>query len=113
MRVPLLAVSREVTMMNKDTIKKMKKATDTQFESIRERGCYKYVKADFDIEYQIALELAQARKEANLTQLQIAKLMDTQQSVVSRIERGANVSVATIARYAAACGKQLVIQVVS
>lgn len=98
--------------MNKDTIKKMQKATDTQFKSIREKSCYKGVKADFDIEYQVALELAQARKEANLTQLQIAELRDTQQSVVSRIERGATVSVATVARYAAACGKQLVIQVV-
>ncbi len=99
-------------MMNKDTLKKMKKATDEQFENIRNMKCYQGVKADFDVEYHIAMELAQARKEANLTQLQIAKLMDTQQSVVSRIESGANVSVATVARYAAACGKHLEIQVV-
>ena len=88
----------------------LKKAADEQFKNIRNMKCYHGVKVDF--EYHIALELAQARKEANLTQLQIAKLMDTQQSVVSRIERGANVSVATVARYAAACGKHLEIQVV-
>ena len=99
-------------MMNNDTISKMKKATDTQFKNIRDKKCYKRVKSDFDVEYQVALELTQAREEANLTQLQIAKLMDTQQSVVSRIERGSNVSVATVARYAAACGKHLEIQVV-
>ncbi len=99
-------------MMNNETLTKMKKATDKQFNNIRGMGCYKGVKDNFDVEYQVALELAQARKEANLSQSQIAKLMGTQQSVVSRIERGSNVSVATVARYAAACGKHLEIQVV-
>ncbi len=98
--------------MNKKMLAEMKKATDKQFKSIRSKECYKEVKANFEIEYHVAMELAQARKDANLTQSQIAELMDTQQSVVSRIERGANVSVATIARYAAACGKHLEIQVV-
>ena len=98
--------------MNKKTLAKMKKETEKQFKGIREKECYKDVKANFEIEYRVALELAQARKAANLTQLQIAELMDTKQSVVSRIERGANVSVATVARYAEACGKHLEIQVV-
>ena len=61
--------------------------------------------------HQVASELAAARKEAGLTQAQIAAIMGTTQSVVSRIERGANISVETISRYAHACGKRLEVHV--
>jgi hypothetical protein len=38
--------------------------------------------------------------------------MKTTQSVVSRIESGANASLDTLNRYAAACGKRLVLKMV-
>lgn len=98
-------------MLNKNTVQRMAKATKSQAEGIREHPCYKDVKREFMLEYQIASELAAARKASGLTQAQIAAVMGTTQSVVSRIESGANVSVETIARYAQACGKKLEVHV--
>ena len=38
--------------------------------------------------------------------------MNTKQSVVSRIENGCNVSIETLAKYAAACGKKVELKLV-
>jgi ribosome-binding protein aMBF1 (putative translation factor) len=89
----------------------MKQATAEQMAEIRQHPCYEEIKREFDLEYQVASELAAARKEAGLTQTQIAAIMGTTQSVISRIERGANISVETIGRYAHACGKRLEVHV--
>ena len=43
----------------------------------------------FEVEYESPRELAEARKDADLTEAEIAALMGTTQSVVSRIESGA------------------------
>jgi transcriptional regulator with XRE-family HTH domain len=69
------------------------------------------VTREFSVEYEVARELAEARRGAGLTQTEIAALMGTTQSVVSRIESGANVSVETVARYAAACGRRLQVRI--
>lgn len=98
-------------MLSRGTIERMKRATDEQAQRIRDLPGYEKVKREFDLEYQVASELAAARKEAGLTQAQVAAIMGTTQSVVSRIERGANISVETISRYAHACGKRLEVRV--
>jgi DNA-binding XRE family transcriptional regulator len=58
--------------------------------------------------------LLAARREAGLTQAQVAERMGTQPPAVARLERALasgkhSPSVATIRRYLAACGKQLVV----
>ena len=58
--------------------------------------------------------LLEARREAGLTQSQVAERMGTQAPAVARLERALasgkhSPSVATIRRYLAACGKQLVV----
>ena len=58
--------------------------------------------------------LLEARREAGLTQAQVAERMGTQAPAVARLERALasgkhSPSVATIRRYLAACGKQLVV----
>ena len=58
--------------------------------------------------------LLEARREAGLTQAQVADRMGTQAPAVARMERALasgkhSPSVATIRRYLAACGKQLVV----
>lgn len=98
-------------MLSKNTIERMKRATVEQAQRIRELPGYEKAKRKFELEYQIASELAAARKGAGLTQAQIAAIMGTTQSVVSRIERGANISVETISRYAHACGRRLEVHV--
>jgi ribosome-binding protein aMBF1 (putative translation factor) len=97
--------------MDKQTIEHMRKTTEEQAQQIRALPGYDEFKREFNLEYQIASELATARQEAGLTQAQIAAIMGTTQSVVSRIERGANISVETISRYAHACGKRLEVHV--
>ena len=66
----------------------------------------------FEIEYTIAKILHETRVEANITQKEIAEKMNTRQSVVSRIENGCNVSIETLAKYAAACGKRVELKLV-
>lgn len=63
-----------------------------------------------DIEARRALggSLARARKQAGLTQIQLAALASVQQAEISRIERGhANPTVSTLARIAQATGARL------
>ena len=60
-------------------------------------------------------ELLKARKAAGLTQTEVAARMGVSQPVLARIEgslgsRKSSPSLATLRRYAAACGKKLVIR---
>lgn len=99
-------------MINKDTLAKMKAAQKEQAKEIRKLDCFEEVSQEFNLEYDLAKELHDARTDAHLTQADIAARMGTTQSVISRIERGSNVSVETLAKYAKACGKQLEVHLV-
>ena len=98
-------------MKTTDTLKNMRTAHEKQASAIRKKECYNRVSEEFDIEYQVARDLQSARKRNHLTQSELAERMGTTQSVVSRVERGSNVSVETLARYAAACGARLQIKI--
>lgn len=75
------------------------------------------VKAAYDVledEYGALRAVLTARREAGLTQAQIAERMGTTASAVSRLEASLtsekhSPSFATLRKYAAACGKRLVI----
>ena len=59
--------------------------------------------------------LLKARSEAGLTQAQVAERMGTQPPAVARLERALatgkhSPSLATLRKYAQACGKELVLQ---
>jgi DNA-binding XRE family transcriptional regulator len=59
--------------------------------------------------------LLKARQEAGLTQTQVAERMGTQPPAIARLERALatgkhSPSVATLRKYAEACGKELVFQ---
>ena len=63
---------------------------------------------DLELEYEIALELIQARMTSGLTQAEIASRMGTTQSVIARLESGRILpSVRTLSQYAKATGKHL------
>jgi predicted transcriptional regulator len=60
--------------------------------------------------------LLKARREAGLTQAQIAERMGTQPPAVARLERALatgkhSPSIATLRKYLKACGKRLILQV--
>ena len=98
-------------MKTNDSIKKMRAAHEKQAEAIRKKPCYDRVSEEVDIEYQVARDLQSVRKSKQLTQAELAERMGTTQSVVSRVEKGSNVSIETLARYAAACGARLNIKI--
>lgn len=57
---------------------------------------------------QVIDELAAARREANLSQTEVAARMGTSQSVVARLESGGiDARLSTLQRYAAAVGQEL------
>lgn len=60
--------------------------------------------------------LLKARRDAGLTQAQVAERMGTQAPAVARLERSLatgkhSPSIATVRRYAKACGKRLVLRI--
>jgi DNA-binding XRE family transcriptional regulator len=70
-----------------------------------------------DDEFAALAALLQARKEAGLTQADVALRMGVSQPVLARIEsslgsRKHSPSLSTLRRYAAACGKKLIIQMI-
>jgi DNA-binding XRE family transcriptional regulator len=67
-------------------------------------------------EFALLDALLKARREAGLTQAQVAERMGTQAPAVARLERALasgkhSPSVATLRKYVKACGKRLVLQV--
>jgi ribosome-binding protein aMBF1 (putative translation factor) len=64
-------------------------------------------------EFALAQEMIEARNRAGLTQLQVAKRINTTQSVVARLESGTSMpSTRTLQRYAKATGSRLSIRFV-
>ena len=60
---------------------------------------------------QVIEELAAARREASLSQTEVAARMGTSQSVVARLESGQiDVRLSTLQRYAAAVGHDLSVE---
>ena len=65
------------------------------------------VKEMFD-RMEIIEAMYKARREAGLTQQQIADRLGTNRSYIAALERGRkNITFATLAKYAAACGKKV------
>ncbi len=56
---------------------------------------------------ELARELAERRREAGLTQTELAERMGTSQGQVTRFESGADTRLSTVARYAAAVGMKV------
>lgn len=61
-------------------------------------------------EFSVASALIQARTQANLTQAEVARRMNTTQSVVARLEGGANLSLKMLRRYAQATDTRINIE---
>lgn len=67
---------------------------------------------DVDAEVRLAVEIAEARESAGLSQAQLAMALHTKQSNISRIERGAqNVTAGTLKKIAKALHCRLYIQI--
>jgi len=58
-------------------------------------------------EFTVAAEVIRARKEAGLTQVQLAERMETTQAVIARMEGGNLPSIRTLKRLAKATGTHL------
>jgi predicted transcriptional regulator len=66
---------------------------------------------ELEDEFEVSRALIEARSNANLTQAEVAAIMETSQAAVARLEGGSrNPSVATLKKYAKATGSHLKIQ---
>lgn len=97
--------------MNSKKLKEMKERGDKLFADIEKLPDYKKESSLFDIEYNVARELYNARKKAKISQAELALKLKTTQSAISRMESGSNVSIAKLYEYAAACGARLKIKI--
>ena len=60
--------------------------------------------------FRLKEELYKARREAKLTQKELARRMGTSQTYIAAVEHGKkNITFSTLARYARACGKKIVL----
>ena len=60
--------------------------------------------------FRLREELYKARREAKLTQKELARRMGTSQTYIAAVEHGKkNITFSTLARYARACGKKIVL----
>lgn len=58
--------------------------------------------------FRLKEELYKARREAKLTQKELARRMGTSQTYIAAVEHGKkNITFSTLARYARACGKKI------
>ena len=58
----------------------------------------------------LIIALYKARKEAGLTQKELAERLGTKQTYIAALERGKkNITFSTLARYARACGKKVAV----
>lgn len=102
--------------MNKDKFKPVSHDANAVAEWLQDPE----FKAAYDAlegEYASLAELLRARREAGLTQAEVAQRMGTTNSAVSRLEASLlslkhTPSLATLRKYAAACGKKLEIHLV-
>jgi transcriptional regulator with XRE-family HTH domain len=62
---------------------------------------------DAEARQAFARELAEKRRSSGKTQTQVAALMETSASIVSRLEAGSDVRISTLEKYVAAIGMQL------
>ena len=60
--------------------------------------------AAWDREYNATVAMYKARQEAKLSQAEVARRMNVPRTSVYRIERGQNVTIATLTKYLRACG---------
>jgi len=81
---------------------------DESFAKWREDPAYVEAYEALDEEFTLAAALIEARSDANISQEEIARRMQTSQPAVARLEGGhGNPSLNTLRRYAAATGTRL------
>lgn len=103
--------------MTKDSYKPIRLDSARELRSARQRPGFKAAWDALDEEYAALDALLAARQEAGLTQEALAELMGTTKSAISRLESSFrndrhSPSFATLKRYAHACGKKLLVQLV-
>ncbi|MFQ5662035.1 MAG: helix-turn-helix domain-containing protein [Candidatus Paceibacteria bacterium] len=101
--------------MNKKTKnKKIEKATDFQVhlkEMLKDKEFKKYYD-EYGKQLEIAYQVLQLRKEANMSQSELAKKIGTTQSNIARVESGKqNFTVATLNKIASTFNKQLKVSI--
>lgn len=103
--------------MDNEPFKPVPLNTKVELACAMRRPGFKAAWDELEEEYVALNELLQARKQAGLTQEEVASRMGTTKSAVSRLETSIrsnthSPSFATLRKYAHACGKRLVIKMV-
>jgi DNA-binding XRE family transcriptional regulator len=95
----------------------LRTSSSRELRLAKQRPGFKAAWEALDEEYAALDALLAARQEAGLTQEALAELMGTTKSAISRLESSFrndrhSPSFATLKRYAHACGKKLLVQLV-
>ena len=81
---------------------------DAYIDELAETDPLIYEKIEAAVERQtLARDLAQRRRDAGLTQCEVAERMGTSQGQIARFESGADTRMSTVARYATAVGARI------
>lgn len=99
---------KEEKQMSRDGLAALKErlARRTSEEMAAEEADPKFMEgfAAWEREYRATVAMYKARQEAGLSQAEVARRMHVPRASVYRIEKGQNVTIATLTRYLRACG---------
>jgi ribosome-binding protein aMBF1 (putative translation factor) len=103
--------------MAKDTYRPVRLDTEAAIAEAMSRPGFKQAWNELEAEYAALDSLLTARKLAGLSQKELAARMGTTKSAISRLESSLrdskhSPSFATLKKYANACGKKLIVQLV-
>ncbi|SDY01298.1 Helix-turn-helix [Allochromatium warmingii] len=103
--------------MNTEHFKPIRLDTQAELTRAMQQPAFKAAWDELEESYSALNELLRARKQAGLTQEEVAARMGTTKSAVSRLEASirnekGSPSFATLRKYAHACGKQLIIKLI-
>ena len=86
--------------------------TKARHEKVQKQPGFWDQYAAWDREYNATVVMHKARLDAKLSQAEVARRMHVPRASVHRIERGQNVTIATLTRYLRACGFDLMLSYV-
>ena len=103
--------------MKRETYRSVKIDLAQSVSKAQKRYGFQEAWEELDEHYKALETLLQARREAGSTQEQLARRMGTTKSAISRLEASLrdekhSPSFSTLKKYAHACGKKLVVQIV-
>ncbi len=105
-------IAAEIAQMNSDIAAGRKSDDELERDAYFENPDNADEVAEMMARMKLVEEMYKARRDAGLTQKEVAERIGTKQAYIAALEKGRkNITFATLTKYARACGKRLTISI--